>query len=524
MMDVAHWMSQVASQSSTGTGSGSSSIAAEVVEPSDHEAPSFGEKTSEAKTDARDLPIHAENEATEEVESPAGRLLPPPTPSHWVDMNAEELGKRAKFEDHIHNVVKLESELFRLVDAEIALSAEPCSGPMPICSSGSQRVFLTGATGFLGRHILRSLLMRCAEVTCLVRGKSEDDARSRVINGLSSIGLNEESLLARLNILVGSISFEKFGLDQQVYEKLACHTDAIVHAAAQVKMWALDTALGDAHEMLYTNTQSCVSISRLSAYGKQLGFQTIPIVYTSTKSVENGLPEGTMVGEVGLYYSSSTLCQQPYAISKLLGETVLLHGRRKHQGSLCIMRPPLLTFSSEGESNNTDWFTRLLLTVVDLGLAPSQGESEFLSKQTVFEPVDEYANKVVAEVFQQLEEQKQMSTSVVKWADAYGDEAKSKLRIRDILDHLEGNVESVPAYAFRSAVLFSKRPLPFLPIAESLVDRRDVRAENDDDGIGDSLPLAVKIGHIPPILREGLVAFFNKRCPSIKVKPTVVLP
>ncbi|CAJ1962100.1 unnamed protein product [Cylindrotheca closterium] len=508
MMDVAGWMTDViVSQPSAGLGS--VPVASEVaMEATDLRTPQE-DPSSQVKNSNRTI-------AREKATTKDGKQEPPiPMSSHSVNMNGEELSKRAEFKQHAHNIDKLESELFRLVDAEIPLSFERCQYAESTCSSELQRIFLTGATGFLGRHVLRSLLMRGAEVTCLVRGKSDEDARSRVISVLSSIGMNEEPLLARLNILTGNISLEKFGLEQQVYDMLACNTDAIVHAAAQVKMWSLDTAFGDAHEMLYTNTQSCVSISRLSACAKQIGRQTIPVVYTSTKSVENGLSEGTSVGEAGLYYSSSTMRQQPYTISKLLGETALMYGSRKHQGSLCIMRPPLLTFSSGGDSNDSDWFVRLLLTVMDLGLAPSHGQSEFLSKQTVFEPVDEYANKVVKEVFQQLEEQKLESTSDVKWADAYEEETKPKLRIRDILYHLEGDVEPVPAYAFRSAVLFSEHPLPFLPLAKSLVDRRDTRVENDFD---ESLPIAVENGQIPPLLQEGLLAFLKTRCPSITIK------
>mmetsp|Transcript_4152 Transcript_4152/g.9709 ORF Transcript_4152/g.9709 Transcript_4152/m.9709 type:complete len:1566 (+) Transcript_4152:135-4832(+) len=526
MMNVARWMTEIVSQPSTGSVSSPGTFGV-VADASDtqQEDPSLEEKKSEGAMDASDLPENAvaeEGNQVSEAESPDVLLLPTLPSSHSVEMGAEELAKRGEFKDHAHNIDKLESELFRLVDSDIPQATERCQEMRSTGSSKSERVFLTGATGFLGRHVLRSLLMRGAEVTCLVRGKSDEDARSRVITGLSSIiGLNEESLLARLNILVGNIALAKFGLDQQVYDMVACNTDAIVHAAALVKMWDLDTAFGDAHEMLYTNTQSCVSVSRLSAYAKQFGRQAIPIVYTSTKSVENGLSDGTIVEEAGLHYSSSTMRQQPYTISKLLGETVLMHGRRKYQNSICIMRPPLLTFSSVGDSNDSDWFVRLLLTVMDLGLAPSQGQSEFLSKQTVFEPVDEYANKVAKEVYQQLEEQElEESTSAVKWADAYGDEAKPKLRVRDILSNLEGNVESVSAYAFRSSLLFSEHPLPFLPLAESLVDHRDTRVENDSDGMDESYAAGEKNGQIPPLLREGLLAFCNKRSPSITLKAT----
>lgn len=508
-MDIARWMTEEVDKSSIAQGS-----CAEAPVPNFNTTqklePSHEEKKSEASafygSDPKETNLEPDSSSHDAAPLSSFTCL------HSVGLNDDEIAKRAAFKDHAHNVDKLEAELFRLVEAEIPKPLTSCQNQSP---SESQRVFLTGATGFLGRHVLRSLLIRGAEVTCLGRGNSSQDARSRVVSALASIGLNDESVLARLNIVEGNMALERLGLDQDTYDQLACNTDAIVHSAALVKMWSLDTVLGDAYEMLYTNTQSCVSIARLSAYAMQFGRQSIPIVYTSTKSVENGLSEGTMVGEVGLYYSSSTMRKQPYAISKLLGETVLMHGHRKYKNALCIMRPPLLTFSSNGDSNDSDWFVRLLLTVTELGVAPSgQGHSEFLSKQTAFDAVDVYANKVVHEVFQQLEQRKFESTSAMKYADAYGEEAMPKLCIQDILSHLEGQVESVPAYAFRSAVLFSERPLPFLPLANTMLDHRDSRFENKD-GLNDE-PAAK--GQIPPLLREGLLAFFQKRCPRMTIK------
>lgn len=199
------------------------------------------------------------------------------------------------------------------------------------------------------------------------------------------------------------------------------------------------------------------------------------------------------------------------------GGKVLAHRRRKYRNSLCLMRPPLLTFSSEGDPNDSDWFVRLLLTAMDLGLAPSQGQSEFLSKETVFEQVDDYANKVVNEVFQQLEDGKLQPKSAVKWADAYGIETMPKLCTRDILRHLEGKVESVRMHSVRLCSF--RKILPFLPLVDCLIDHRDTIVENDNDGIDESLPIFENNnGDIPPRLRQGLFAFFNKRCPSITIK------
>ncbi|QKV97349.1 AMP-binding protein [Streptomyces sp. NA02950] len=86
-------------------------------------------------------------------------------------------------------------------------------------------VLLTGATGYLGGHVLTELVSRGAHVTCLVRGE-RDEAMRRV-----------EPLRGAVDIVVGDITEENLGLSQA---EAATARDArvIVHAAADVRLVA----------------------------------------------------------------------------------------------------------------------------------------------------------------------------------------------------------------------------------------------------------------------------------------------
>src|SRR5262245_21461307 len=47
------------------------------------------------------------------------------------------------------------------------------------------RVFLTGATGFIGGHLLRGFLEHGHQVTCLARGKGATSLRAQALPGVT---------------------------------------------------------------------------------------------------------------------------------------------------------------------------------------------------------------------------------------------------------------------------------------------------------------------------------------------------
>src|SRR6185436_13042004 len=90
-----------------------------------------------------------------------------------------------------------------------------------------RRVLLTGATGFLGRHLLRELLERGLEVVCLIRG----DVAPRLEKALRD-GRVDSSLWARVKGVAGDTSQERLGMGD-AYETLARDIDAVYHCAAE---------------------------------------------------------------------------------------------------------------------------------------------------------------------------------------------------------------------------------------------------------------------------------------------------
>ena len=88
-------------------------------------------------------------------------------------------------------------------------------------------VLLTGATGFLGSHILRELLKRKMEVVCLVRNQQR-------LKGLLEYYFPKECGSFRYEVVTGDITLPKFGLSDEDYARLTEKVDMVIHTAANV--------------------------------------------------------------------------------------------------------------------------------------------------------------------------------------------------------------------------------------------------------------------------------------------------
>lgn len=88
-------------------------------------------------------------------------------------------------------------------------------------------ILLTGATGFLGAHILRELLRRRMNVVCLVR--NEDRLKPTLKNYFP-----KEYEYFTYKVVKGDIEQAHFGLNDAEYETLTRKVDMVIHTAANV--------------------------------------------------------------------------------------------------------------------------------------------------------------------------------------------------------------------------------------------------------------------------------------------------
>ncbi len=88
-------------------------------------------------------------------------------------------------------------------------------------------VLLTGATGFLGSHILRQLLRRKLHVICLVRNEEK-------LKNVLRYYFPKEHEYFRYKVKIGDIKQPKLGLSDEEYDLLVKKVDMVIHTAANV--------------------------------------------------------------------------------------------------------------------------------------------------------------------------------------------------------------------------------------------------------------------------------------------------
>lgn len=137
-------------------------------------------------------------------------------------------------------------------------------------------ILLTGATGYLGCHILYYLLiMTDHKLYVLVRALNNDEAYLRLHKKFKYyFDVDLENYRDRIMVLASNLEKEYLGLTTNVYQELIRDVDRIIHSAALVKHY------GTYKEFYEANVQSTINLLELAKLTKLKDFH-----YVSTKGV-----------------------------------------------------------------------------------------------------------------------------------------------------------------------------------------------------------------------------------------------
>lgn len=119
-------------------------------------------------------------------------------------------------------------------DASADLPVGDVAGLTSAHQGKAQRLFLTGATGFLGIHVLAEFLGADPGVTayCLVRATSREQGLQRILKQAAGFELDIDA--SRISVVCGDIGQSKLGLSTEDWELCAREAQQIVHASARV--------------------------------------------------------------------------------------------------------------------------------------------------------------------------------------------------------------------------------------------------------------------------------------------------
>ncbi|HEX8742744.1 MAG TPA: thioester reductase domain-containing protein, partial [Thermoleophilaceae bacterium] len=237
-------------------------------------------------------------------------------------------------------------------------------------------VLLTGATGFLGAHVLRELIDAQRRTLCLVRAPNADAAAERVRESLASYGLERDGDERLIVPIPGDIAADG-GLDAgAVLAAAPGGVGHVLHLAATVN-W-----VGPLERMWKPNVLGTKRVVELAA---RLGAR---LHYVSTTAVFP-FGAGRVYGEGDPLDHGGTLTGG-YSQTKWIAEQVARRGAELGV-DVRVYRPGIVSWSSTtGAVNESGFFERILRSWIELGIAAR------LPSDVDIAPVDFVAEALVA--------------------------------------------------------------------------------------------------------------------------------
>ena len=260
------------------------------------------------------------------------------------------------------------------------------------CKSINNRysILLTGATGFLGCHILAQLLdepSKIEYVFCTMRTKANISAKQRLLNKVHFyFGDKYDSQFNKyVKIVEGDISEKNFGLSEDDYSFVQNNVDILIHSAANVKHYGKYSTF---EKINVTGTKNVIEFCKKT---------NIPIHYISTMTVSGNYllkqNQSSTPFDENTFYTGQNFDQNVYSKSKLIAESLIIEAISNGQTATIYRIGDLTGRYSDGvfqENINQNAIYLRLKSILEIGYV----SKSILNNNLEFSPVD-YAAKAV---------------------------------------------------------------------------------------------------------------------------------
>ena len=240
-----------------------------------------------------------------------------------------------------------QAELDQVLPADITPSGPPRPGP-------ARRALLTGATGFIGAHLLAELLTAgTEEVFCLVRGANAAECTDRLRGDLARYALPVD--LDRVTVVPGRLDAPLFDLSEAAFHALGDAVDVIYHSGAEMNFvrpygqLRAANVLGTREVLRLACTGRPSVVHHISTYDARMG--------THLPETPNPVTAGSADG---------------YVLSKKVAEQLVLEAGRRGL-PIGVYRPWSVSADSRsGAANLQDQLTLCLTGTLLTRMAPAE--------------------------------------------------------------------------------------------------------------------------------------------------------
>ncbi|WP_307214571.1 non-ribosomal peptide synthetase family protein [Paenibacillus tundrae] len=232
-----------------------------------------------------------------------------------------------------------------------------------------EHVLLTGATGYLGSHVLQQLILHSdTKIYTLVRRPSDGTtAMQRLSNVMQGYFGNEVALQlqSRVEIIEGDLEQPNLGLTGEQKTYVQATIDRVIHCAADVRHF------GDAAQFAKTNVEGTVALLDLIRSKPGASFHHVSTMGIPEDLALSGQWESSLQYD---HFPADLHVENVYSDSKLEAEKVLMMAAEEGV-PVSIYRAGNLTCHSETgrfQSNiDSNAFYRMIKAMLLLGKAPA---------------------------------------------------------------------------------------------------------------------------------------------------------
>lgn len=184
-------------------------------------------------------------------------------------------------------------------------------------------ILLTGATGYLGLHLLEQLLRRTdAEIVCLCRADGEDHAMRRLRRGCAEYEIDVSDQFHRVRCVVGDLAQERLGLSRDTWADLAATVDVVYHNGALVNFVYPYSALKAPNVGGTQRVLEFACTTRLKAVHHVSTIDTLLATHTPRPFLEDDAPLRSAVNVPAGYTGSKWVAEKVVDVARRRGVPV----------------------------------------------------------------------------------------------------------------------------------------------------------------------------------------------------------